>query len=102
MVGPDHKTSISGHELKSLVLGIRKISLALGDGVKITSPSEKKNIKIARNSIVAANIIKKGEKFSLKNLAVKRPGTGISPMKIFKVVGKFAKKNFIKDEIIKL
>ena len=100
--GPDHKASISGKELKNLVKGVRKISIALGDGIKRVSPSEKKNINIARNSIVAAIDIKKGEKFSNKNLAVKRPGNGISPMKLFKVVGKVARKFFFKDELIKL
>ena len=63
---------------------------------------KKKNIKIARNSIVAAKDIKKGEKFTSKNLGIKRPGRGISPMKLFRVIGKIAKKNFVQDELIKL
>ena len=100
--GPDHKASISGKELRNLVLGIKKISLALGDGVKKVTSSEKKNMLIARNSIVAASNIKKNEKFSNKNLTIKRPGNGISPMKLSKVIGRSAKKNFVKDEIIKL
>ena len=62
----------------------------------------KKNIKIARNSLVANSKIKKGEKFTSKNLTIKRPGTGISPMNYYKVLGKKAVKNFKKDEIIKL
>ena len=89
-------------ELKKMVEGIRKIVIALGNGIKKPSASEKKNIKVARNSIVAAKDIKKGEKFTDKNLGIKRPGHGISPMKIFEVTGKIAKKNFIQDELIKL
>ena len=100
--GPDHKASITKKELKKMVDGIRKIEIALGDGIKKTSSSEKKNINIARNSIVAARNIKKGEKFTSKNLIMKRPGNGISPMDLFKVIGKIAKKNFIQDELIKL
>ena len=100
--GPDHKASITEKELKRMVEGIRKIVIALGNGIKKPSASEKKNIKVARNSIVAANDIKKGEKFTDKNLGIKRPGHGISPMKIFEVTGKIAKKNFIQDELIKL
>ena len=100
--GPDHKSSITKKELRKMVEGIRKITIALGDGVKKPSRSEKKNIKVARNSIVAAKDIKKGEKFTNKNLGVKRPGQGISPMKLYKVLGKIAKKNFIQDELIKL
>ena len=100
--GPDHKASISGEELKKMVKGIRNITLAIGNGIKKITASERKNIKIARNSIVAATYIKKGEKFSKKNLTIKRPGHGISPMKIFKVLGKISKKFFAKDELISI
>ena len=85
-----------------MVEEIRKVTVALGNGVKKVSSSEGKNIKISRPSIVAAKEIKKGEKFTIKNLTIKRPGNGISPMKLFKVIGKIAKKNFIQDELIKL
>ena len=100
--GPDHKASISPKELKKMIEGIRKITVALGNGVKKISASEKKNIKIARTSIVADKEIKKGEKFTTKNLTIKRPGNGISPMKLFKVIGKIAKRKFLEDELIKL
>ena len=100
--GPDHKASITPVELKKLIEGIRKITIALGTGVKKISSSERKNIKIARNSIVAAKVIKKGEKFTKQNLAIKRPGNGISPMQLFNIIGNIAKRNFLKDELIKL
>ena len=100
--GPDHKASANPKDFRKMVEGIRKITVALGDGVKKVSSSEKKNLKIARTSIVAVKKIKKGEVFTNKNLAIKRPGNGISPMKFYKVVGKIAKKNFLEDEIIKL
>ena len=100
--GPDHKASITPWELKKMVEGIRKVTVVLGNGVKKVSPSEGKNIKIARTSIVAAKKIKKGEKFTSKNLTIKRPGNGISPMKLFKIIGNFAKRSFLEDELIKL
>ena len=100
--GPDHKASITPWELKKMVEGIRKVTVALGNGVKKVSSSEGKNIQIARTSIVAAKKIKKGEKFTSKNLTIKRPGNGISPMKLFKVIGKIAKRRFLDDELIKL
>ena len=100
--GPDHKASANPKDFKKMVEGIRKITIALGDGVKKVSLSEKKNLKIARTSIVAVKKIKKGEVFTNKNLTIKRPGNGISPMKLYKVVGRIAKKNFLEDEIIKL
>ena len=100
--GPDHKASINPKELKKMIEGVRKITIALGSGVKKISSSERKNIKIARTSIVASKEIKKGEKFTIKNLTIKSPGNGISPMKLFKVIGKIAKRKFSEDELIKL
>jgi len=100
--GPDHKASIDPKDFKKMIVGIRKITVALGDGVKKVSSSEKKNMKIARTSIVAFKEIKKGEIFSNKNLTIKRPGSGISPMQLHKVFGKIAKKFFLEDELIKL
>jgi len=85
-----------------MVSAIRNIEKALGDGIKKPSPSELKNKPIARKSIVAARDIIKGEVLSEENIAVKRPGTGISPMEWDNVVGKKAKKNFREDEIIEL
>ena len=102
LLGPDHKASINPEELKKMIEGVRKITVALGNGIKKASLSEKKNIKIVRTSIVALKSIKKGEKFTNKNLTTKRPGNGISPMKLFRIIGKIAKKNFFEDELIKL
>ena len=100
--GPDHKASINPKELKKMIEGVRKITISLGNGVKKVSLSERKNIKIARTSIVASKKIKKGEKFTSENLTIKRPGNGISPMKLFKIIGKSAKRGFSEDELIKL
>ena len=102
MEGPDHKASLEPDELKQMVQGIRHIETALGDGNKQPSEVEKKNIAIARKSIVAKFDIKKGEKFTEGNLAAKRPGNGISPMKWNNVVGKVAKKDFSVDELIEI
>ena len=84
--GPDHKASINPKEFSKMVRYIRNITTALGSGIKKVTQSELKNIKIVRTSIVAAREIKKGEKFSKKNLTIKRPGTGISPMKFYKII----------------
>ena len=62
--------------------------------------SEKKNIPIARKSIVASTKIKKGEVFTVKNLTVKRPGTGLSPMLWDRILGKKSQKNYIEDQLI--
>ena len=102
MKGPDHKASLEPSELKAMVNGIRKIEKALGDGIKKPSKSEQKNINVVRKSIVAIKPIKKGEIFSEENIGVKRPGTGISPMKWYEVIGKTAKKDFEIEEWIVL
>ncbi|HEY9261478.1 N-acetylneuraminate synthase [Chitinophaga sp.] len=102
MVGPDHPASLDPIELMNMVSAIRNIEKALGDGVKKPSPSEAKNILIARKSIVASVEIKQGQKFSLENLGIKRPGTGISPMRWDEVLGQTANKDFSVDEMITL
>ena len=100
MVGPDHQASITPLELKKMVTAIRNIEKALGKYEKKVTRSEKKNINIARKSIVAIKSIKKGELFSPQNIGVKRPGTGISPTKFFKYIGKKAGKNYKYDQLI--
>lgn len=102
MEGPDHKASLEPDELKAMVAAIRNIERALGNGHKRVSESERKNIAVARKSIVAARDIKTGEVFSETNLTVKRPGSGISPMRWEEVIGKIAKKDFQEDELIEL
>lgn len=100
MQGPDHKASLEPNELKAMVDAIRNIEKALGDGVKAASPSEQKNIAVVRKSIVAKCRIEKGTMFSEQNITTKRPGTGISPMKWFDVIGRRAIRDFEEDELI--
>ncbi len=102
MEGPDHKASLEPDELKQMVLSIRNVEAAIGDGIKQPSEAEKKNIAIARKSIVAKYDIKRGETFTEENLTAKRPGNGISPMNWNNVVGKVAKKDFSVDELIEI
>jgi N,N'-diacetyllegionaminate synthase len=102
MKGPDHVASLDSKELISMVKAIRSTETILGKRKKFVSKSEKKNILIARKSLFAAKNIEKGKKFSLSNLICLRPGSGISPMKIDKVCGRKAKKNFLKGQIIKI
>lgn len=87
MEGPDHKASLEPEELKAMVSAIRNIEQALGTGHKIISESERKNIEIARKSIVAARPIQIGELLTEENLTVKRPGDGINPMRWNEVLG---------------
>ena len=100
MEGPDHKASVEPHEMKALVEAVRHVEAAMGDGIKKPAPAEIKNIAIARKSIVARRAIRKGEIFSEENITVKRPGTGISPMKWDEVIGTAAMRDYGEDELI--
>lgn len=102
MEGPDHKASLEPKEFQAMVEAIRKIEKSLGNGIKKPSRSESKNISVVRKSIVATKPIKKGEIFTVENVGVKRPGSGISPMLWNMVIGKTAKKDFDIDELIEL
>jgi len=100
MEGPDHKASMEPDEFRYMVECIRNIELALGSGQKHVTDSERENADAARKSIVAAKKIVKDEFFTTDNITVKRPGTGISPMKWYDLLGKTAPQNFNEDELI--
>jgi N,N'-diacetyllegionaminate synthase len=102
MEGPDHKASLEPAELVAMVKAIRNIELALGSTEKAVSKSEQKNMDIARKSIVAKTAIKKGDILSEKNITVKRPGSGINPMRWNEVIGSEATKDFSEDELLEL
>jgi len=98
--GPDHKASLEPHELMLMISNIREIELALGDGIKRPSMSELKNRSIARKSLVADKIIAAGETLTMDNLTCKRPGTGISPFDLWKMLGQVSTRCYEPDEIL--
>lgn len=100
--GPDHKASLEPDEFKKMVDNLRIFEVMNGDGLKKLQKCEFKNINIARKSIVAKKFIKKNDLFSYLNLTTKRPGNGLSPMKIVSLINKKAKKDFQPDELIKI
>ena len=102
MPGPDHMASLEPEELKEMIMAVRKVERALGDGIKAPSECEKKNIDIARKSIVARRRIKKGEKFCSDNITAKRPGNGVTPMRWNEVIGMCAVRDFDEDELIQI
>lgn len=102
MNGPDHKASLEPKDLRAMVKAIRNIEQALGSGHKVISASERKNIEVARKSIVAACPIRKGDLLTDGNLTVMRPGNGISPMRWEEVIGTYATRNYQEEEPIEL
>ena len=85
-----------------MVLAIRHVEAGLGDGIKRRTASEIKNLSVVRKSIVAKRNIARGEKLTKENITVKRPGNGISPMKWNEIIGTFANRDFIEDELIEI
>lgn len=100
--GPDHKASLEPDQLRAMIDACRNVEIALGDGVKRLTPSEAKNKPIVRKSLVASRAIKAGEIFTVENLAAKRPGIGISPMRWNDILGQSARRDFLVDELIEL
>ncbi len=98
--GPDHKASLEPNELIEMVKGIRQVEKALGTGLKAPSKSESKNAAVARKSLVAARNIEQGSAFTAENLEVKRPGSGIKPIKYWDMLGKTASRTYKKDDVI--
>ncbi len=100
MEGPDHKASLEPHELSAMVEAIRNVECALGSGVKSPTNSEVKNKAVARKSLVAMADIATGELFTIDNVTVKRPGTGISPFQYWEMLGERSLKSYKQDEEI--
>ncbi len=98
--GPDHKASLNPKEFRLMVKGIREVEKTIGNGKKMISPSETKNINIARKFLVASSMIKKGEKFSKNNITCKRSGGGISPFDFWKLIKGKSKRNYEYDDVI--
>lgn len=102
MEGPDHKASLEPDQLKAMVDAIRNVEMAIGNAEKHATASETPNKVVARKSIVAACDIAEGDILTEKNITVKRPGNGISPMLWDSVIGTKAKRAFRFDELIEI
>ena len=102
MKGPDHRASLNLKDFEKMVVSIRKYQKMIGNGIKKLQKCEIENLKIARKSLIASKKIIKGEKFTLKNLTVKRPASGVSSKFYFRYIGKKSNYNYQADSLIKL
>ncbi|MDF2440667.1 MAG: hypothetical protein JWN98_1651 [Abditibacteriota bacterium] len=98
--GPDHIASLEPDELDAMVQAIRQVERALGSAIKSPAPSERKNKAIARKSLVAACSIRKGELFTVENLATRRPGSGLSPVHYWDWIGRVADRDYRADDLV--
>lgn len=100
--GPDHQVSLEPHELKAMVQGIREVEQALGMAQKCPQAGELENQQVVRKSLVAACAIAQGEAFTASNLAIKRPGSGIDPMRYWQFLGQASNRSYLADELLQL
>lgn len=100
MEGPDHKASLEPVELEAMIAAIHQIEKALGNSIKAPTVSEIKNKSVARKSLVAAKTIIAGESFTSDNLAIKRPGTGMSPYLYWNLINKVSENDYLPGELI--
>ncbi|MGG3563600.1 N-acetylneuraminate synthase [Neobacillus rhizosphaerae] len=98
--GPDHKASLEPDELSEMVKAIRIVEKSLGNGFKEPTIKEQGNKMAARKSIIAAKAIESGEIFTVKNLAIKRPGSGMAPSQWWSLIGKPSSKKYNEDDLI--
>jgi N-acetylneuraminate synthase len=101
MEGGDHRASLEPHEFEELVKKIRKLEVALGDGVKRCMPSEENIRDVARKSIVSLKSINEGQVIASADIGIKRPGTGIPPRFVNRIIGSRAKEDISEDRLIK-
>lgn len=102
MEGPDHRASLEPEELKAMVISIRNIENAMGNGIKQPSVSERKNITVARKSIHVVKDLPAGHVLKMEDLEMKRPGSGISPMDIETIIGRSLNKKMNVETMLSL
>jgi len=100
LLGPDHAASLEPGELREMVRAIRSVESALGCGRKLPTGDELANREVARRSLVAARPIVRGERLNAEMLASKRPGSGVSPLLLWDLVGRVATRDYAVDEVI--
>ncbi len=100
MDGPDHRASLEPDAFRAMVTGIRETEAALGTGIKEPTDIERKNMAVARKSLVAATDIEKGSVFTPGNLTSKRPGNGLAPVLYWNILGKPANRDYAADDLI--
>ncbi|MGS0696509.1 N-acetylneuraminate synthase [Shewanella sp. 0m-4] len=100
MEGPDHKASLDPLELAAMVTAIRQVEVALGVGVKSPTVSEVKNKAVARKSLIASRDIRAGDLFTVDNVTIKRPGSGLSPYRYWELLNKSASTDFMAGDLL--
>lgn len=102
MDGPDHPFALEPDELRAMIAGVREVESALGNG-RLEGPSEAEAVemyRLARRSVVAAVDIAAGTTISREMLTTKRPGYGIKPKDLDRLVGRESRVDIAFDDVI--
>jgi N,N'-diacetyllegionaminate synthase len=99
-LGPDHKASSTPEEFLALSKAVRRAELMLGNGVKRCQPEELEMATVSRKSIILARNIECGDIIKRDDLIMMRPGTGLMPKEVNKVIGKKARYNLSKNHVL--
>ena len=102
MPGPDQRMSLEPGEFKAMVDSIRRVSAALGNGIKAPAKSEAQMARVARKSLTASRDITAGDIITREAIVFKRPGAGLAPKLITQVLGRRAKQRIRRDQMITL
>jgi len=100
MKGPDHRSSLEPKDFADMVKAIRNVEVAIGDGIKQPSKSEIENRNIIRKSLIAKKEILKGQVITENVIDIKRPGYGVQPKDINKVLGRTVLCDIKRDAVI--
>jgi N-acetylneuraminate synthase len=98
--GPDHKASLDPNELTNMVDQIRFAEQVMGSDIKEPTYSELKNREIVRKSLVATSMINIGDKFTVNNIGIKRPGSGTDPINYWDIIDTISSKDYKVDDFI--
>jgi|HubBroStandDraft_6_1064221.scaffolds.fasta_scaffold03436_4 N,N'-diacetyllegionaminate synthase len=100
--GPDHRASLEPPELAAMVAGIRDVQSALGDGIKRPVAEELSTAAVARRSLVAAHDLRAGTLLTESMVAIRRPGTGLPPSDLSRVLGRQLKQDLAAGHLFTL
>ena len=98
--GPDHRASLDPPAFEAMVRAIRSVEAALGDGRKRPALCELPNLPVVRKSLVAARDLRAGDRLGRGDVVVKRPGSGIAPGELDRVLGRCVARDIAADEVI--
>jgi sialic acid synthase SpsE len=98
LAGTDHAMSMEPAEFAELIDVLARLRTGLGDGVKGPAPSELEIRAVARRSVVAARDLRAGTVLARSDLALKRPGTGLPPDRLGRLVGGSLTRDVALDE----